>query len=1299
MWSSSLVSRRHAALVLSFLSSASAQSAPGASLFLGNGAPGAGQYQLVDNYDGATTFFDKWNYYSSYDPTYGHVQYVNDSVADQNGYTTISGGKAIISVDSTNQWPRGGPGRPAVRLISNNAYTHGMFVLDLNHMPYGCGTWPAYWLLGASPWPSNGEIDIIEGVNTNTQNGISMHTTPGCTITGSGQTGQIQTTDCDANVNGNSGCGTLLSNTATPNNYGQGLNDNGGGVYVTEWTSNYVKHWFFGRNSIPTSITNGAPDPSQFGTPAVNQQGSCNIDQHFNNMSIIINTDFCGAWAGQVYAYNSQCPQSSTASNSLDSCVDYVGNNPSAFADAYWSINSIRVYQMPPGAQPSSSYSTSLSSVTSSLASTNTVPHGMGATTSTLSSSPYTGPLSSASSTTASASSSSATPWICPGSNATQWTDYKDQQYTVQCGSDYNGGPLSGHEVVQVISFEACLELCDTLNGCLAVSFVGGNGAGTCYPKASRGVFVYDGATNGALRVAGPVSLSSSSSSTPASSTRNSSSSAMMSSSPTSSSAITSSSMMGTSTSASASSAPTSGLQCPSSNGTTYSSPSGTKYIVICDVNTDPGAFATSDEPDFESCINACGERSGPDCVAVTFLNGVCYFKSQYYGTSPGSGVEAAVDIAFFATPSSVSSLPPGGTPSMQTSSMMVTITQSSTSSSMSPVSTLTCPSVNGTQLTDSNGKKYTIECSSDTTGGAFATQATDGDFTQCMTACDSNPDCGAWTFQPYSSGGICYLKRVPASFVSGDSALVAGIVVTASPSSSSSTMASLSSSARSSSSVMSSAMTSSRQNSLSMSSGNSGQTSVSTYSSSPISSTIPPVSSSMMNSSPMVSPSSSEMMSSPASSSMAPLPTCLVSACRPSEAGAEDSACQDPYGNAYNLNCGVQYSGSVQRLVIASNINACLVECDTTDGCIAVNFANGTCSLLSQVTSNTTVEYNAAAATRPAEVSTVISTPTATSMMATSSTGASSVPTPHCNSTYTDPSSGYVYTVRCSTENSAPAFRIETVESGGFGSCFSICSANAGCVGFTFMGRDAGSCYLKGYIGTYSPAGPLVTSCFRISVGPVPSSASPATSEPGPITSISTVYYSSGYSAGPATSYDGSGPAPQCPTNTYSICGQTGSRTTCTSEFGNTYNVQCGIEYEGTVIDTSFITTKQKRAILPSFQDCQFLCDHTAGCVALNYEGNNCTLLSSVSGSSIVAGAIGAQILGYSPSGSTLVPPLTSIPGGSGGQVTVTPTETITPSISSTLCKFGVQYQILLANNSQLSHPEPLSLSSQQRR
>ncbi|KAF2717420.1 glycoside hydrolase family 16 protein, partial [Polychaeton citri CBS 116435] len=322
------------------------QSVPGATYFKGNGAPGAGKYRLIDDFP-PSLFFNKFNFYNSYDPTYGHVQYVNETIAVRNGLVSVDTTKntALIKPDTTNLFPRGGPGRPSVRIISDNTYTHGLFLLDVVHMPWGCGTWPAYWLLGPN-WPYTGEIDIIEGVHTIESNSISMHTSPGCRITGSNQLATFQQSNCDTSVNGNTGCGSSLDPSAVPHNYGDGLNRIGGGVYATEWTSEYVQHWFFPRGDIPSDIKGGSPDPSGWGEPAVNQQGpECNIDSHFVNMSIIINTDFCGAWAGNVYNQYPNCPASKTATNSLDSCVDFVGNNPQNLTNAYWEINSIKVYQ------------------------------------------------------------------------------------------------------------------------------------------------------------------------------------------------------------------------------------------------------------------------------------------------------------------------------------------------------------------------------------------------------------------------------------------------------------------------------------------------------------------------------------------------------------------------------------------------------------------------------------------------------------------------------------------------------------------------------------------------------------------------------------------------------------------------------------------------------------------------------------------------------------------------------------------------------------------------------------------
>jgi beta-glucanase (GH16 family) len=157
MRSSSFFSRSSFVKLLSLLPLISAQSVPNGVLREGNGAPGVAPYQLVDNYkpDG---FFDQFNFFTAGDLTNGHVQYVDRATAERQSVVTTTNGAARLSVDTTNKFPLGGRGRPSVRLISNNAYSHGLFIADVKHMPRGCGTWPAYWLLGLDPWPKFGEI-------------------------------------------------------------------------------------------------------------------------------------------------------------------------------------------------------------------------------------------------------------------------------------------------------------------------------------------------------------------------------------------------------------------------------------------------------------------------------------------------------------------------------------------------------------------------------------------------------------------------------------------------------------------------------------------------------------------------------------------------------------------------------------------------------------------------------------------------------------------------------------------------------------------------------------------------------------------------------------------------------------------------------------------------------------------------------------------------------------------------------------------------------------------------------------
>ena len=181
-------------------------------------------------------------------------------------------------------------------------------------------------------WPNNGEVDILEGVNRNSANVMSLHSGPNCMMSAGNQSGTILDLDCDGTHNQNSGCGVTSS---TANSYGSNFNyknglgkfPNSGGVYATEWTSDHITTWFFPRGSIPSDITNGTPNPSGWGKAQSSFVGGsgCDIDTLFSNMQVVFDTTFCGSWASGVWPYDSVCAAKAPT------CADYVAANPATF--------------------------------------------------------------------------------------------------------------------------------------------------------------------------------------------------------------------------------------------------------------------------------------------------------------------------------------------------------------------------------------------------------------------------------------------------------------------------------------------------------------------------------------------------------------------------------------------------------------------------------------------------------------------------------------------------------------------------------------------------------------------------------------------------------------------------------------------------------------------------------------------------------------------------------------------------------------------------------------------------------
>ena len=294
-------------------------------------------YVLTDDYS-KDAFFGNFTAFTGSDPTQGFVQYKDFPDATTKGLIGSVANYNQASYFGVDYTTTTTTGRASVRLTSKKSFNHGLFVADIAHMPGGlCGVWPAFWLVGPS-WPTDGEIDIIEGVNAQQANQMTLHTNSGCTINKTGFSGTVNTTNCDGNATNqpkNAGCAIESQDDTT---YGTSFNAAGGGVYATEWNSSAISIWFFSRSKIPSDILAGKPDSSTWGTPMAIFAGACDIDDHFKDMQIVFDTTFCGVWAGQVWGQQAECKAMAPT------CESHVGQAAGYFKDAYWLVNSVRVF-------------------------------------------------------------------------------------------------------------------------------------------------------------------------------------------------------------------------------------------------------------------------------------------------------------------------------------------------------------------------------------------------------------------------------------------------------------------------------------------------------------------------------------------------------------------------------------------------------------------------------------------------------------------------------------------------------------------------------------------------------------------------------------------------------------------------------------------------------------------------------------------------------------------------------------------------------------------------------------------
>lgn len=349
-----------------------------------------GPYQLVECQEG-TSFFDAYDFYDGADSlgSAGYNTYVNKDRAIERDILNITidphtGGSYIYMKSAPTEK---GP-RESIRLEGKKRYNRGLFILNLDHMPNGPGVWPAWWLTDEDFWPDHGEIDIVEGINNQTQAKTALHTSAQCSMYAQvpswSKTGvwdratgipdtytglpnfntSKEADDCwnmAAHQWGNQGCVAIDD---AEGSIGKPFNENGGGVYALEWDpiNRYIKSWSFGRDNVPVNLEDSMrtasndhkhrvmPDPSEWGLPyayfAIGEGTGCSAD-HFQNMHIVFNLAFCGNVAGNRFFKD--CPDEArhfnVSNDPILSCNDWIASDPKDLEEAYWKIRGVYVYE------------------------------------------------------------------------------------------------------------------------------------------------------------------------------------------------------------------------------------------------------------------------------------------------------------------------------------------------------------------------------------------------------------------------------------------------------------------------------------------------------------------------------------------------------------------------------------------------------------------------------------------------------------------------------------------------------------------------------------------------------------------------------------------------------------------------------------------------------------------------------------------------------------------------------------------------------------------------------------------
>lgn len=314
------------------------------------------------------------------------IQYLTREAATEKQVTVAYEDHAVLRAG-----PRAGHlKRTSAKVVTKQKWTYFLMAAKFNHIPWGCGTWPAFWTRSPDvAWPNGGELDILEYTNEiGSRSSLHVGVANKCTLDQSEfkKPGCPQFVEAEFNFTGDSNCVTHYPEAigCAPNRLplmtGQEMAA-APVILAAEWTKEFLKVFRIPASQMPADLESGTPTPDQwdqfvvayypFAASERNNPGSCpNSANLMKAQQLVLQLGFCGDWGAKVWlnstcannkgpALPSQCvavdphnPMGEQIAGPRDCCTLFITDEQNQYGadeylrqNAYFDVSWIKVFQ------------------------------------------------------------------------------------------------------------------------------------------------------------------------------------------------------------------------------------------------------------------------------------------------------------------------------------------------------------------------------------------------------------------------------------------------------------------------------------------------------------------------------------------------------------------------------------------------------------------------------------------------------------------------------------------------------------------------------------------------------------------------------------------------------------------------------------------------------------------------------------------------------------------------------------------------------------------------------------------